>query len=62
MLHIVEYEKWCNTCKFRNKNEDEEPCDMCLSEPVKEDGKRPVYYVEDKNLNKKKGKKNESRR
>lgn len=47
MRHIVEFE-WCKTCKNWKKDEDDEPCCDCLAEPVKDDGKKPVYYVEDK--------------
>lgn len=53
MQHIVNFE-WCKTCKFGKQDEEEHPCYLCLDEPVKEDGRKPVYYVEEKNTNKKK--------
>lgn len=45
MDHIVDYHEWCDKCKFGKQDEDEYPCYECLLEPVKEDGKRPVYWV-----------------
>ena len=51
--HIVEFE-WCNKCKFGKQSEEEHPCYLCLDEPVKEDSKKPVYFVEDTTGNNKK--------
>lgn len=48
MTHIVEYEGWCQKCKFFKQDEDDYPCNECLAEPIKEDGRRPVHYTEDK--------------
>jgi hypothetical protein len=28
---FVEYEKYCNQCKFKDTPDDEEPCDECLT-------------------------------
>lgn len=58
--HIVEFENWCNKCKYYKKDEEDNPCYLCLDEPVNEDSKRPVYYVED--TIKKKEKKNARQR
>ena len=51
--HIVEYEKWCKTCKFGKQDEEAHPCYLCLDEPVNIDSHKPVYYVEDNNTKKK---------
>lgn len=45
MTHIVEFE-WCKSCKYGKQDEEEYPCCECLDEPIKEDGKRPIFYVE----------------
>lgn len=45
MTHIVEFE-WCKDCKYGKQDEEAYPCYECLDEPVKEDGKRPVFFVE----------------
>ena len=46
MTHLVEFENWCKTCKFGKQGEEEHPCYLCLDEPVNDDSKKPVYYVE----------------
>ena len=55
MTHIVEFE-WCKNCKFGKQDEESDPCYLCLDEPVKEDGKRPVYFVESDEYRKRKEK------
>ena len=45
MTHIVNFE-WCKDCKYGKQDEESDPCDRCLDEPAKEDGTRPVYFVE----------------
>ena len=45
MTHIIEYEQYCKDCKFNKQDEDDYPCYECVGTPVKEDGKRPVYWV-----------------
>lgn len=48
-LKIVDFDKYCGTCKHREEDPDveESPCDICLSVPVREDGHRPEKYEED---------------
>lgn len=58
MTHIVEFENWCSKCKHYKKDEEDNPCYLCLDEPVNEDSKKPVYYAED---TKKKEKKKNAR-
>lgn len=48
--HFVEYEKYCETCMFRdlkkNENGDEpEPCNECLTYPVNTDSRKPIKYI-----------------
>ena len=42
----VYYDKYCNTCEFMNKREDEEPCDECLNEPGRMNSHKPLKYEE----------------
>lgn len=49
---IVEFDKYCKTCKFCDLIEDEngampEPCNECLNNPVHEYSKKPVKYQPD---------------
>ena len=43
-LKIVEYEKWCPTCKHLNEPEEEEPCYECLTEPANVDSHKPINW------------------
>jgi len=52
MRHIVEFE-WCKKCKYGKQDEEEYPCSECLDEPVKEDGKKPVFFTEGDTVKKK---------
>lgn len=50
---IVDFERYCATCKYSAVTEDENglmdlPCDECLAHPVNEDSQKPIYYKEDK--------------
>ena len=45
---IVEYENWCNKCKHKNKEENEDPCWDCLTTPVNEHSKKPICWEENK--------------
>lgn len=53
-LKIVDFDKYCGTCKHREEDPDieESPCDVCLSIPAREDSRRPEKYEEDKALKK----------
>ena len=46
--HFVEFDKYCETCKFRDKNDKkgEEPCNDCLDNPINQDSRKPVNYKE----------------
>ena len=41
---IVNFEKYCRTCKHSKKREYEDPCDDCLDYPVNDEGRRPVRW------------------
>lgn len=43
-LKLVEYEKYCNTCKHKDSPDTEDPCDSCLLECAVEDSHKPVNY------------------
>lgn len=47
--HIVEFDKYCKTCKYRDLKDEEgaEPCNECLSYPTNQDSRKPVNYKED---------------
>lgn len=44
--HIVAFEKYCNTCKFKNQDSTEEPCCDCLESAVNLDSRKPVMWEE----------------
>ena len=46
MIHIVDFDKYCETCKHSYVDEWEDPCNECLHNPVKEDSRKPVNYTE----------------
>ncbi len=48
--HIVDFDKYCGTCKHLEEDPDREgsPCDICLAVPVRENSRRPEKYEEDK--------------
>ena len=43
---IVNFSAYCVDCKHIHKDETEEPCDSCLSEPVNQNTHTPVKYEE----------------
>ncbi len=45
----VNFEKYCKTCKYKNLDPGEDPCDGCLSEPMNVDSRKPVYWKEAEN-------------
>mgnify|MGYP003295556049 CR=1 FL=1 len=44
--YIVQYERWCGKCKYKAKNENDELCEECLSNPITDDGS-PLKYDKD---------------
>lgn len=45
---IVEFNKYCDTCKYAKTEEKDEPCFECLASPTNVYTNKPVKYVEDK--------------
>ena len=44
----VNFHKYCESCKHRNKKEKESPCDECLEEPVNAYSSKPIRWEEKK--------------
>lgn len=42
----VDFEKWCNTCKYKDLDSYEEPCIDCLDYPSNVDSTKPVMWKE----------------
>lgn len=42
--HIVEYDIYCPNCKFKDKDENQDPCSTCLSMPTNENSRKPWYF------------------
>lgn len=45
-LKEVYYHDYCYSCKYRATDENDDPCDECLSNPVNLASHKPVNYVE----------------
>lgn len=43
---IVHFDKYCKTCKHKEKKETEEPCAECLENPTNLHSHQPVKYQE----------------
>lgn len=44
---IVDFVKYCKTCKHCDIAEYEDPCNECLDNPTNVNSKRPINYKED---------------
>ena len=42
----VYFDVYCETCKHKNVDETEEPCDTCLANPMNLYSHRPIKYEE----------------
>ena len=42
----VNFHKYCESCKHRNKKEKESPCDECLEESANAYSSKPVRWEE----------------
>lgn len=51
----VYFDKYCETCEYKDTPEKDEPCSECLENPIKLYSHKPVNYKE------KKTKKNETK-
>ena len=45
-MRIVDFEKYCETCKHKKLEEKLDPCNECLDNPVNEDSEKPVCWEE----------------
>ena len=43
---IVDFKKYCEICKHKDKKEFEDPCNECLDHGGNIDSERPIYYEE----------------
>jgi len=41
---FVDFYTYCKACKHKDKNENDDPCNDCLNEPVNEDSHKPWYF------------------
>ena len=46
---MIFFEKWCTRCKHEAVNENEEPCESCISSPVNENSRKPIKFEEKEN-------------
>lgn len=40
----VRFDKYCETCKHKDKNEKEDPCNECLEYGYNTESEKPVNY------------------
>lgn len=43
---IVDFQKYCATCKHKDVEETEDPCNECLTEPARPYSQKPVNWEE----------------
>lgn len=43
---LVEFEKYCPTCKNAKVAETEDPCNECLTSPTNVDSRKPILFEE----------------
>lgn len=53
---IVEFEKYCETCEYKDTKQHLDPCHECLGHPVNTNSVKPVMYKEKENDGSNKGK------
>lgn len=41
---IVDFKKYCETCKYKDLDEVKDPCNDCLDNPANEDSHKPLYW------------------
>lgn len=52
--HIVDFEKWCPTCKYKDYPQEAIPCCYCLDEATNTDSRKPVKWKKQEEPEKKK--------
>lgn len=45
---IINFDKWCPTCKWKERSSIDYPCDECIDHPVSFNSERPVFYMNEK--------------
>lgn len=55
--HIVDFETYCQNCKFKDKEDWKDPCHTCLSMPTNTNSRKPYYFEMKEPEKKKKSKK-----
>lgn len=43
---IVDFEQYCETCKYKDLEDYKDPCNECLNNPVNTNSHKPVNYKE----------------
>jgi hypothetical protein len=43
-MKLVDFKKYCKTCKYEKLAESKDPCDECLKHPANEDSHKPVMW------------------
>ena len=43
-IHIVEFDKYCESCKHKNVPEADSPCDECLEIPARDESRKPERW------------------
>lgn len=57
--HIVEFDKYCEHCIYKDHPDDVTPCHECLTEPVNTDSRKPVFFEGTKEFKRKEKCRNE---
>ena len=47
---MVDFNKYCRTCKYKDFNECDDPCNDCLDYPTNVNSERPLRYEADEKL------------
>lgn len=47
---LVEFDKYCQTCRFKDLKEEDEPCAECLDNPVNLFSHKPLKWKEAKGM------------
>lgn len=46
---MVDFKKYCKTCKYKDLEEKFDPCNDCLAEPMNANSDKPVDWKEAEN-------------
>lgn len=52
---FVDFEKYCETCEYKDLEEKYDPCHECLETPVNTGSEKPINYKEKETKENKKG-------